>query len=316
MSADNARPIAPLVLAEAAEWFAVLRGEDVTANDWRHWKQWLHADPIHRRAWARVERIEQRFQVLPAEPARAALGAAGDGRRRALKVLAGVAIGGPVLWQLVPVTEWRADYHTAVGEIREIKLADGTRAWLNTATALNVDYDRDRRRLKLLTGEILVETAPDPQPVPRPMLLETSQGAVQPLGTRFRVHDQQGRIAVSVYRGSVSVQPAGARPRVLGAGRQTRFTRNVVEAPTPVSRKFPDWQRRLLVANEMPLNVFLDEVGRYRRGYLGYDPAVSRLTLVGAYPLGDTERILDAVADTLPVRIRRITPWWVRIEPR
>jgi transmembrane sensor len=39
------------------------------------------------------------------------------------------------------------------------------------------------------------------------------------------------------------------------------------------------------------------------------------LRLVGAYPLGDTGRILDALAGSLPIRVNRRLPWWVTVEP-
>lgn len=318
---DSSPPIQSSVLAAAAEWFALLRGEDVTAADRERWEKWLRASPEHRRAWARVEKVELRFRGLPAGPAHAALTAAGGSRRRVLKAFAAVAVGGPVLWttwRLAPKAEWQADYHTTIGEIRGLRLTDGTRVWLNTTTALNVNYDKNQRRLNLVSGEILVKTAPDNLPEARPMLLETTQGSLRPLGTHFGVHDQDQKISISVYDGSVSVQPAGIgmTPRVLGAGQSTNFTRGGMDDPFPIPKEAPDWKDGMLVANEMRLDRFLDQIARYRRGYLGYTPEAADMRLVGAYPLADTDRILAAVEDALPVRVWHITPWWVRVTPR
>ena len=43
---------------------------------------------------------------------------------------------------------------------------------------------------------------------------------------------------------------------------------------------------------------------------------VAELRLVGAFPLGDTDRILASLEESLPLRVRRTLPWWVSVEPR
>lgn len=312
-------PVDPAVLEQAAEWFAVLRDERVTAVDRRRWQAWLQAGPEQRRAWERVEAIEQRFRRLPPEPARAALEAAGGTRRRALKVLAALAVGGPALWagwRAAPLAQWQADYRTAVGEIGEFVLADGTRVWLNTASALDVDYSPTVRRLILVAGEVLIETAADP--AARPLLVETEAGTVRPLGTRLSVRDRDGRVAVRVYVGRARVEPAAAADAAytLEVGRQSVFSPLEASPPEPLDTTDPVWARGVLLADDMRLADFLAELTRYRRGYLGHDPEVAELRLVGAFPLHDTDRVLAALEATLPVRIQHLGPWWVRVVPR
>ena len=50
-------------------------------------------------------------------------------------------------------------------------------------------------------------------------------------------------------------------------------------------------------------------------GRTGWDPAVAGLPVSGAYPLQDTDRILAAIAETLPVSLQKITRYWVRVTP-
>lgn len=57
------------------------------------------------------------------------------------------------------------------------------------------------------------------------------------------------------------------------------------------------------------------ELARYRRGYIGCDPRIADLRVVGAFPLADTEQVLDALESTLPLRINRRLPWWISLEP-
>ena len=42
---------------------------------------------------------------------------------------------------------------------------------------------------------------------------------------------------------------------------------------------------------------------------------MAHLRLTGSYPLADTDRILTALAATLPVQVRRVLPsWWMTVE--
>ncbi|KAG1069902.1 hypothetical protein G6F40_017608 [Rhizopus arrhizus] len=66
----------------------------------------------------------------------------------------------------------------------------------------------------------------------------------------------------------------------------------------------------------MRLGDFIAELSRYRRGYLGCAPEVADLRIVGAYAVGDTDRVLAALAATLPVRVRATMPWWVVVVPK
>ena len=51
------------VLAEAAEWFALLRAGEASEADVRRWRHWLEASPEHHRGWQMVERVEQQFSM-------------------------------------------------------------------------------------------------------------------------------------------------------------------------------------------------------------------------------------------------------------
>jgi transmembrane sensor len=42
---------------------------------------------------------------------------------------------------------------------------------------------------------------------------------------------------------------------------------------------------------------------------------VAGLRLVGVYPLARPGQVLDMLERTLPVRVRRLTPWWVQVGP-
>ena len=74
---------------------------------------------------------------------------------------------------------------------------------LNTSTALQVDYQDAARRLVLLAGEILIETARDGRG--RPFFVQTPAGRLQALGTRFSVQLQERQTRLDVFDGAVEI---------------------------------------------------------------------------------------------------------------
>lgn len=302
-----------VVLQQAADWFARLRDERASEQDQLAWQRWLNAQPQHRQAWLRVESISGQFERLPQpQAARSALQARGLDRRQALKALS--VIGGGTLLALsgraLPWQQWQANQRTAVGEVQGSQLADGSRLWLNTDSALDVDFGADLRRLALYRGEVLVEVAEDT----RPFWLETEHARLRVQGGRFAVRQRDDGYLVSAESGALEI--IGARRQTLAAGQQAYFDGRWVDRPAPLRLGQQAWVHGVLQADDMPLGEFIAELSRYQRGHLGCDPRVAELRLVGAFPLAEPARIYAALEASLPVRVVRRLPWWISIEPR
>jgi len=182
-------------------------------------------------------------------------------------------------------------------EPREVILADGTRLWLNTASAVDVEFTAKLRRLSLQAGEVLIETASDPAVPPRPFVVDSAQGRVRALGTRFSLHQQDDHSRAAVFEGAIEIQPAtpGAAGRTLNAGQETRYTRATIAVPRPANADRSAWTRGMLLADNLPLGEFVAELARYRHGHLHCAPEVAKLRIVGAFPLADTDRVPAAL---------------------
>ena len=305
-------------LQQAAEWFAVLADPPVSDQQRRAWQHWLSARPEHAAAWQRVEAISSQFARLPADTQRRAAAQAlrhpGRSRRQVLGLFA--VLGGAGLLAAAgqgrPWQAWLVSERTGTGQIRDVRLADGSHLWLGSRTAVDVDYSASTRLLRLLQGEVLIDTAADP----RPLLLDTRHGRLQAMGTRFSVREGNGFSQLSVFAGAVRIEPSSGRAaQVLQAGHQVRIGTEGISASAPADPARQAWSRGVLLANDRPLGDFIEELADYLPGYLGCDPRVADLRLVGAYPLDDPERILQALAGSLPIRVNRRLPWWVTIEP-
>lgn len=306
------------VLQEAADWFAVLHSGRVGEDERQAWQAWL-AHPDHAHAWRKVERLSGQLQRLSSEPGgRAAAGVlrSRGGRRQALKTLGVLCGGGALAWlggDRLTARGWFASQRSAVGEIRDLRLADGSQLWLNTDSAVDIALDDSARTLSLYRGEILVD-APTER---RPLLLRSAEGVLRSeRGARFSLRQLDGETWLSLYVGDFMLRGAGQSAATrLSAGRQWRFSSAGSIASGPLERARQAWASGMLLADDMRLDAFIAELARYRHGYLGCDPRIAGLRVVGAFPLADTERVLDALAGTLPVRVQRRLPWWVSLEP-
>lgn len=312
--------IEPVILEQAADWLTLLRSGEATAKDWAQLERWRHQSDMHVAAWQRAESVMGTFSQVPVPVARGTLSRMENvPRRRALKTFALLLIAAPSAWVAWQQQQhWRADLRTAIGEQQSFDLADGSRLVLNTATTLDVTFSDNERRLTLLQGEILITTAKDSAPASRPFLVDTAQGQLRALGTRFSVHQLDGQTRLAVYQGAVEITLKDAIDNahqnvVVAAGEQRMFSRTHLFPPEPAANNEALWQRGMLLAREMPLKQLIAELSRYRRGILRCDPAVASLQVSGAFPVNDTDASLTLLQQTLPVQVSRIGPWWVTV---
>lgn len=83
--------------------------------------------------------------------------------------------------------------------------------------------------------------------------------------------------------------------------------------PGPIDPQAGAWSQGVLFARNQRLADFAVELGRYRRGLLRCAPEVANLRITGAFQLHNTDAVLAALPDTLPVSVVYRTRWWVSI---
>lgn len=317
------------ILQEAADWFATLRSSAQPEHDRRRLQAWLEQGEEQRAAWRYVENISQRFVPLRDDAGDAgtmgavgALKAARKGERRRRQIIAGMAAAacgamlGWTAWRQSPLQQWAlarlADYRTRVGEVRAMTLPDGTQVWLNTNSAINVRYSREARRVELVTGEILVETAHD---AGRPFVVSAGTAEMTALGTRFTVRYDDDSTYLAVYDGRVELD-TGRRRQIINSGEQVTIESGGNWRQETASRAREAWANGVLLAEDISLADLLRELGRYMPGHLGVAPDVAGLRVIGGYPLRDPAQVLALLERVLPVRVDRPLPWWTTVESR
>jgi transmembrane sensor len=316
------KPIDRRIAREAADWFVRLQNSGACDAEHAAGAEWRARHADHERAWQLAERFSDRAQQLAGGVGRAALERPrGLERRQVLKTLALLIVAAPLglaAQRSLPWREWQADERTATGEQRTLRLPDGGQIRLNTGSAVDIAYDDSVRRVRLIAGEMLVEQVPR-ELARRPFILDTADAEITLLGSRFLVRQYPHSTYLAALEGAVEIRPrlsGDGGLRRLAAGQQTQVNRRAAEPSTALAQNRLDWLSGVLRAEKMRLDDFITELDRYRPGLLRCDPAVAGLLISGAFQLRDTDQILRALSQTLPVNVHYRTPYWVTITAR
>lgn len=319
---------------EAADWLVRLTADETTTEEHeallQDFERWKRADPQHAETAARMERLISSLQSLreksPTQVTQAVLNKTGQiyrQRRRAqhygaltLLLLTLTLLPGWMWMQGLTPGLLMADLYTGKGQWQTHILDDGSQIQLSGQTAINLKYDASQRLLQLRQGKILVDVAKDPT---RPFIIETPQGRVQALGTRFTLEQEGAETRVTLLESRVRISPEQMRQHQdLKAGERLEFS---AEHLGPVETVNADaqlqaWNRKLMVLDDEPLTRALEQLARHHRGVLRYNPQeLASYRASGVLPLDNPEQALTLLAASLNLQVRQITPWITLINP-
>lgn len=228
------------LLEEAGRWVIRHGRGPLSADEEAAFQAWQSADPRHRSAFERLQRIWAQMGHVDSGTLRRRLC---RGRPRAAAAAILLASGLVVLFTpareaLLPLRQ--ADYATDKGEIRRITLADGSIATLDADSAIRVHMDAAGRHIELLAGRAHFQVAR--QTPPRPFTVKTQDGNAEALGTRFDVSREAGSTTLSVFesrvRATCSECPADTpRPRWEPASGYASTSPASTSNPTPCPRR-------------------------------------------------------------------------------
>ena len=322
MNSGGNLSISAEVAEQAMHWHLELQEQGVSEATLAAWMNWRQSHPAHEQAWQRAETFAQRMREMRAPNQRPLVHATlrpMSSRRTALKQLGVLLAAGASTWYLkdsTQIQDWSADYHSRIGEQRRLMLVDGSKVQLNTDSAISADTDAQTRRIRLLRGEILVSNST--KAGGRLLSVDTAQGRLESSQAQFNVRQLGEHSQVSVHQGTLLIKPGALahQPALLKAGEQASFTSSQVFDRHPVALSPPAWSQGMLVAQGQRLDEFIEDLRRYRRGHLACDPSLAGLQVSGTFPLGDTEKVITAVADTLQLDVQHFTRYWVTLKPR
>ncbi len=273
----------------------------------------MESDPRHALAFARAEsawEATERLKSAAAEvklPPLEAIASEEQQRRlsRNIMIVAAIAVALFAAAAIVTIYTFSGveRYESRTGEIRDIRLADGSLLHLNSDSAAEVRFTDLGRKVRLLKGEASFEVAHDPR---RPFDVEARSAAIRATGTAFNVRLRPSLTELTVTRGAVAVSVnANARQQVgAGAGAVIQ-PRNISPTrldPPLISQRLA-WRNHLVRLNGETIEQAASEFNRYRTApILIGDTRVSSLRTAGSFGIGDSRQFLAALEQSLPVR--------------
>lgn len=314
------------VSEQAIDWMVKLRAGTPDAALQQRFDAWLAKDRAHSQAWETLqERLGGSFNTVRALDRRLP-GQAGEARqvllqpqasrRDALRVIAGLGLlgGSLVLGSKTRLGETLlADLHTRRGQRQTFNLADGSRLSLNADSAVDLRFDDAQRVVILRHGELVIEVAPDSR---RPLIVRTAEGEMRALGTRFLVAQEQDASRLVVLQHSVQARLFDDTTQVVREGQAVVLSSRTITFANDDERRRADWLNGKLNVLDESLERVVDALRPYSRGFVRVAPEVRSLRVQGVFPLDDADRTLSALAETLPIRVNRYSPWLTLISKK
>lgn len=309
-----------VMIEEAAQWMALLQSGCASAQEQLAFRRWCESDPRREEI---VERMGAGLAVLGNEDLRRmprdsllhTLNAP-SGRRRFLRnslALAGFVSLAGLATRLADSWTPAGTLATGTAERLNVTLDDGSALSLAARSRVVQLFDRQQRLLKLLDGQLLVEVAKDSG---RPFIVESADGRMRALGTRFLVQQQPDRTQITMLHSQVEITTRDGARHVIQAGQQATFNAQGVLSLQAATGHEAAWTQALLEVRDRPLGEVVEVLRDYRRGIIRVSPEAARLRLSGVFPLDDTGSALQLLAESLPVRIDYHSAYWVGIDLR
>lgn len=210
-------------------------------------------------------------------------------------VISAVLLADPA-WQV-------QDHRTAVGERRELDLADGSRLLLDAGTHLQVRRHLRSRQVLLMQGRARFEVRHSAW---RRFEVDAGPVHVRNYGTVFDV-DRQGDLSeVTLWRGDVGVRvDGGAAEQRLAPGQRLLAQPGSISPAEAIGLDQADWTQGRLQFDRLPLVEVLRILQRYHdRPIVLDDPELGPLQVSGVFDADRAETAVILLPDILPVRVQ------------
>lgn len=345
------------VSEQAAEWLATLSDEACTPDERRAFAAWLTRANTHVDEFLRIKSLTHRLEDRSAWPevnmeqliaaAKAQVNVTALTSRGAHEV-SNPAAASPVrlgrIWasaatvMLLVLTGvigyryavQRDAYSTGLGELRSIRLEDGSIVQLDAYSSLRIHFTSAARSLELVSGKAIFNVAPDSR---RPFRVLAGVAEIVAVGTQFNVDAAPDRTTVTVIEGRVrlahSIQGAGAfasgsavdtKPAaetidmLLSASEQA-----VIESRRPIHRvgrvdaaKVSGWTLRRLYFDETPLAEAAQEFARYSPAkILIEDSTLASRRISGAFDSSDPAALVQFLARYGDTNVTPVEQGWI-----
>lgn len=322
------------ILDEATDWLLALTEKPDDRTVRTRFQQWLAADSRHAAVWKELNHSYEmightepemphqwRTPDIPAHGARwlrrrdrsrreATLPSPHLSKGRIAAVVASMALAA---W-LAPdaLVALRADYRTGTGELRTVRLEDGSTARLGPGSAIRVRYAEGERHVDLLAGEALFQVEPNKA---RPFRVHADEVRTTVLGTGFDVRRLASTTEIGVQHGRVRVDRMD-RLRgsyILEAGDQLSIVpdgeaRSGHAAPQLIA----SWALGEVNARDRRVADVIEDIRPWYRGKIIIrGSTIANRRVNGVYDPRDAGKAIRSMVLPLGGTVTQITPWLI-----
>lgn len=294
----------------AADW--VLRIEDEPALlTSEAFERWLHEDPAHSAAFARVSKTWRAAEALspPPEPEQSeqAISIRDRIRRIAFRrprfwapVGAGLAACAALVLVMTgrPVSDpvWSSEFRTETAQIQTYELADGTTLFLDSRSRASARFDADFRTVELAQGRLFVDVERDAD---KPFRVALGDMVFSALGTSYAVELLDDGWRLEVYEGRVRAQGPG-EGLVLGEAEAVSFSSGALSRYAlgeTLENRLPDWTSQRVVFDAVALEAAVDAFQRYSdEDIVVQGDALRTFRVSGVFRLTEPEAFIQTVS--------------------
>ncbi|TBR37270.1 MULTISPECIES: FecR family protein [Dyella] len=208
-------------------------------------------------------------------------------------------------------TEPVVQYTTAIGQLNDVTLSDGSQATISSDSHIQVAWTRSERHIDLTHGEAFFRVAKNPG---KPFVVEAGSRQIVAVGTRFAVRRDGEQLRVVVTEGVVRLEPAGAdgtgtSATLLPAGSVAQIDGNglwVRTLPLAQVEHLLDWREGFVSFHNTPLASAVSELNRYStRKIVVADASIATLPLGGNFRWSNTDAFVNLLEAGFPIRAER-----------
>ncbi|TCM66594.1 FecR family protein [Acinetobacter calcoaceticus] len=316
---SNKTQIPDEVFDQAADWLLILNSGDMTVEQTALYEQWKTQKIEHALAIQYLDKFSIGTGAI-ARSGHSKKQLAAEQKTKfkfkfsSLCGLGILAVLGISLY-IMPWEKWRADHYSKVGEIKTLHLEDGSKLILASDSAVDIQFSNQARQLRLITGEIFIKTANDPD-LQRPFIVATEYGTVQALGTEFTVRDEDHhKIQVNVYREAVAVtRHEHNQTTLIPQGYRAFYDHEKTSQTIKLRNPQPYWTQQILAVENWPLKKVIFELYRYKHGSYRIDPQVQDILVSGLFPLNNINQSLETLADQNQLQLTFYSPFFLSIK--
>ncbi|MEQ1560994.1 MAG: FecR family protein [Methyloglobulus sp.] len=306
---------------EAVDWLILLTSGEATPENFTELANWRNRSPAHDHVYLKVSILWEKLDkplLAWREQQEASTDKLTTKKYPLSQVSGGLLIAAMIAFVVINLFPDylnfpMADYRTRIGEQRAITLADGSKIFLNTDTALNVSFSNHARNIELIKGEAEFAVAHDQF---KPFIVNAGGIQTQAIGTQFVVRKNANQSTVSLLEGKVKTRltdnPIDKQDALtLNPGEQAVFHENHLQRlPNADISGVDRWKNGQVQMNFVTLEQALAEISRYRRGGIKLlDRDLAQRQINAVIDLNQIDAWLTALESTLPINIHRLGPW-------